>query len=146
MDHRRSGDQRVGDVAGFERVVGAAIGEEAAFAACVDERDEPPGRPLGVAGEPRRDANGLEPRRLAWRVGGPDAADEIGPDPERRKPRRLIGRRPAGQKSDRRPPVRSARERPLGADDDVRHDVADDEDAGTGHEIRPGMVAAKRYR
>ena len=36
-------DQRVRDVARFERFVGAAIGEEAAFAVGIDERDQPPG-------------------------------------------------------------------------------------------------------
>ena len=53
MDERRALDQRVRDVAGFERFVGAAVGEEAAFAVGVDEGDEPPGL---TGSDRRRDA------------------------------------------------------------------------------------------
>ena len=59
---------------GFERFVGAAIGEEAALAVRVDERDQPPGFVVRIADEMRRDADRLEARRLAFDVGGADAA------------------------------------------------------------------------
>ena len=39
-----------------ERVVGAAVGEEAALAVRVDQSDEPAGRAIRVAGEMGRDA------------------------------------------------------------------------------------------
>ena len=52
-DVRGGRDQRVRDVARFERFVGAAIGEEAAFAVRVDERDQPPGL---MDSDRRRDA------------------------------------------------------------------------------------------
>ena len=127
MDERRARDQRVGDVGGGKRLVRAAVGEEAALAARVDQRDEPAGLALRVAGEMRRHARPCEPRRLALDVGGADAGDEIDLDAERGEPRRLVGRRAAGLEPDRRPPVGAARERPLGPDDDVGHHVADDE-------------------
>ena len=84
MNYRRSGDQRVGDVGGFKCFVGAAIGQEAAFAAWIDERNQPAGRPFGVADEMRRHARCLEPRRLARDIGEADTRDEIGPYPEGR--------------------------------------------------------------
>ena len=77
MDERRALDQRVRDVARFERFVGAAIGEETAFAVRVDERDQPPGLMGSIADEMRRNADRLEARCLAFDVGGADAGDEI---------------------------------------------------------------------
>ena len=129
MDERCSRNQRVGDVGGLERIVGAPVGEEAAFAVCIDQRNQPSSLERSVGGEPRRHARILEARRLALDVGRADAGDEIDADPKRGEPRRLVGRRTAGLKRDRRPPVGAARQRPFRTDDDVGHHVADDEDA-----------------
>ena len=74
---RGGGDQRVRDVARFERLVGAAIGEEAAFAVRIDECDQPPGLAIRIADEMRRNADRREARRLALDIGGADAGDEI---------------------------------------------------------------------
>ena len=82
MDERRARDQRIGDVAGLQRVVRAAVGEETALAGRIDERDEPPGLKLGVAGKMRRDPARREPRRLALDVRRADAGDEIDADAE----------------------------------------------------------------
>ena len=108
-------DQRVGDVAGFERFVGAAIGEEAAFAVRVDERDRA-ARSHGF-GSPTR--CGVTPIALNRAVSlstsaAPTRATKSTLHAERGEPRRLIGRRSAGLNRDRRAPVRAARERPFG--------------------------------
>ena len=68
MDERRALDQRVGDVAGFERIVGAAVGEEATLAVRVDEGHEPPGLMLKIADEMRRNPDRFEARRFALDV------------------------------------------------------------------------------
>ena len=128
---RGARDQRVGNVGRCQRLVGAAVGEEAALAVRVDQRDEAPGRPLGVGHEMRGHARGLEARRLGLEVGRAEAGDEIDREPEMGEPRRLVGGRAAGLETDPRPPVRAARQRPLGADDDVRHHVADRQHAQT---------------
>ena len=86
-----------------KRLVRAAVGEEAALAVRIDERDEPPGLMLSVADEVRCYAHRLEPRRLALDVRRADAGDEIDLDAERGEPRRLVGRRAAGPERDRWP-------------------------------------------
>ena len=134
MNDRRGRDQRIGNVAGFERFIRATVGEKAAFAVSVDERDEPSGLKLGVADEMGRDPDRREPRRLALKVGGADASDEVDRRAERGEPRRLIRRRPARPERDPGPPVRSLRQRSLGTHDDVGHHVADDQDAGSGRD------------
>ena len=91
VDERRAFDQRVRDVAGFERFVGAAIGEEAAFAVRVDKRDQPPGLMGSIADEMWCDADRLEARCLAFDIGSADAGDEVDLHAERGQPRRLIG-------------------------------------------------------
>ena len=63
---RGGSDQRVGDVARFERFVGAAIGEEAAFAVRIDERDQPPRLAIRIADEMRPNADFVEARRFAF--------------------------------------------------------------------------------
>jgi hypothetical protein len=73
---RGVGNQVVRDVARFERFVGAAIGEEAAFAVRIDECDQPPGLAIRIADEMGSNADLLEARRLAFDVGGADAPDE----------------------------------------------------------------------
>ena len=129
---------------GFERFVGAAIGEEAAFPVGVDERDQPPGLAIRIADEMRRDADRLEARCLAFDISCADAGDEVDAHAERGQPRRLIGRRAAGLNRNRRAPVRAARQRPFGTNDDVGHDVADDEDARRpGHSDMAGATGAR---
>ena len=129
MDERRPLDHRVRDVSRLERFVGAAIGEEAAFAVRVDERDQPPCLAIRIADEMRRNADRLEARRLAFDVGGADARDEIDARAVAGEPRGLIGGRAAGLNRNRRAPVRAARDRPFRPHNDVRHHVADDEGA-----------------
>ena len=148
MDKRRAFDQRVRDVAGFERFVGAAIGEEAAFTVRVDECDQPPGLMGSIADEIRRDADRLEPRRLAFDVGGPDARDKIDARAVVGEPRRLIGCGTARLNGDRCASVRAARQRPFGTNDDVGHDVADQEYAGAGTQRASALVGGdcdRRY-
>ena len=93
---RGVGDLGVGDVAGFERVVGAAIGEKTAFAIRVDQRNHPPGLSIRIADEIRCNADLHKARRLALDVSGPDARDEIDACAAPGEPRRLIGCRAAG--------------------------------------------------
>ena len=145
MDERRLSDKRIGDVAGFERFVGAAVGEEAALAIRIDQRHQSPSLAARIADKMRRDADRFESRCFAVDVGGGDAGDEVDLHAERGEPCRLIGRRPAGLKRDRRAPVRAARERSLGAHDDVRHHIADDEDAETnGSTLKTGTTLIVR--
>ena len=54
VDHRRAFDQRVGKIARAKREIGAAVGEETALAARLDQRDQPPGLAARVADEVRR--------------------------------------------------------------------------------------------
>ena len=129
MDLRRPGDQRIGNVGARKRLVGAAVGEEAALAGRIDERDEPAGRTVRVGGEMGRDASLDQPRRFGRDVRRADARDEVDGDAEGREPGRLVGRRAARLETDRRPTVGTAGERPLRADDDVGHHVADHQDA-----------------
>ena len=98
-----------------KREIGAAVGEEAALAARLDERDQPAGLAARVAGEMRRRRRRARSRAgLAATVGGADAGDEIDRGAEMGEPDRLIRRRAAGPLDDRRAPVRAARERALG--------------------------------
>ena len=53
-------DQRVGNVGGFERIVGAAIGQEAAFARGIDDRDQTAGLAAGIGGQMRLDAGAAQ--------------------------------------------------------------------------------------
>ena len=130
MDERRLNDKRIGDVAGLERFVGAAVGEETALAIRVDQSHQSPSLAARIADKMRRDPDRFESRCFALDVYGAEAGDEVDLHAERGEPCPLIGGRPAGLKRDRRAPVRAARERSLGAHDDVRHHIADHEDAG----------------
>ncbi len=127
-------DQRVRDVVRLERLIGAAVREEAALAGRIDEGHKPPGFTFRIADEMRRNSDRLEARRFALRLAGADAGDEVDADAERGEPRRLIGRRAAGLNRDRGAPVRAQRERPFRAHDDIGHHVADDENARSGRD------------
>ena len=81
MDERRALDQRVWDVAGFELFVGAAIGEETAFAVRVNERDQPPGLMGSIADEMRRDADRFEARLSRSTSAAPTRATKSTPAP-----------------------------------------------------------------
>ena len=141
---RGGGDQRVGDVARFERFVGAAIGEEAAFAVRVDERDQPPCLAIRIADEMGSNADLLEARRLAFDVGGADAPDEIDTRAAPGEPRRLVGGRAARLNRNRRASIRAAHDRPFRPHNDIRHHVADDEDARRpGHSDMAGATGAR---
>jgi len=127
---RGAGDERVRNVGGPKRFVGAAVGIKAALAVGIDERDEPPGREVRIAREMRRHARFDQPRRLGLDVGRADPRDEIDLSAERGEPCGLIGGRPARLEADHGAPVGALRQRPLGLDYDVGHHVADEEDAG----------------
>ena len=76
VDEVGAGDQRVGNVLFAEPVIGAAVGQEAALARGIDQRDQAAGLALIVGGQMRLDAACAKHRGLRGVIAGADAADE----------------------------------------------------------------------
>ena len=125
------GDQRIRDVAGSKRLVRAAVGEEAALAVRIDERDEPPGLMLAVADEVPVGAPPLSSRAVSLSTSGaPTRATKSTSTPKEASQAAWLAAEPPGLNTILARVSESLRQRPLRPDDDVRHHVADDEGSG----------------